>query len=138
MSANTLVKTTQGFVPISSLQINKTHIATQNGKKDQVLGVICSEVDNVSNDSDQIANKWHTELYELDADGVWIKGQSTLKFGGNMKTKGYTIITESGEFIILDETTQKEKVVRDFTDIGYKRIHETYPFVASRLRLFKG
>jgi hypothetical protein len=138
MSANTLVKTTQGFITVSSLQINKTHIATQNGKEDQVLGVICSEVDNVSNDSDQIANKWHTELYELDADGVWIKGQSTLKFGGNMKTKGYTIITESGEFIILDETTQKEKVVRDFTDIGYKRIHETYPFVASRLRLFKG
>jgi hypothetical protein len=139
MSANTLIKTTQGFVPVSSLQINKMRIATRNGKEDQVLGVICSEVDNVSNDYQKNANKWHTELYELnDTDGVWIKGQSTLKFGGNMKTKGYTIITESGEFVIWDETAQKEKVVRDFTDIGYTRIHETYPFVASRLRLFKG
>ena len=45
-----------------------------------------------------------------------------------------TIITESGEFIIWDEIEKKERVVRDFTEVGYKTIHETYPFVASRLR----
>jgi hypothetical protein len=45
-----------------------------------------------------------------------------------------TIITETGEFIIWDELEKKEKLVRDFTDIGYNSIYETYSFVADRLR----
>lgn len=136
MSGNTLIKTSQGFVPISSLQINKSHITNKDGKQYLVLGIICGEVENVS-DSITQNEKWHTELYELNSAGAWIKGASTLKLDGTAITHGYSIITESGEFIIWDDTTQTEKVVRDFTDIGYKRIHETYPLVASRLRLFK-
>lgn len=134
MGANMLIKTTQGFVPISSLNITKSTIVNKDGTEERVLGVICSEVENVSIKTHNNA-KWHTELYELH-NNIWKKGFSSIK-SGNISTKGYSIITESGEFIILDETTQKEKVVRDFTDIGYKRIHETYPLVASRLRLFK-
>jgi hypothetical protein len=136
MSSNTFIKTAQGFVPISSLEINKSYITNKDGNQYLVLGIICSEVENVSENYAQ-NEKWHTELYERDSTGVWVKGVSTLKLGGNILTHGYSIITESGEFILWDETTQKEKVVRDFTDIGYKRIHETYPLVASRLRLFK-
>ena len=74
----------------------------------------------------------NTELYELE-DGVWIKGKSTV-VSGNETIQGMTIITETGEFIIWDEVEKKEKVIRDFTEVGYKTIHETYPFVASRLR----
>ena len=71
-------------------------------------------------------------LYEYVGD-VWIKGKSTVS-NGKETVEGHTIITESGEFIIWDEEQRKERLVRDFTDIGYKSIHETYPFVASRLR----
>ena len=65
--------------------------------------------------------------------GVWIKGKSTV-VPGNDTIQGMTIITETGEFIIWDEVEKKERIIRDFTEVGYKTIHETYPFVASRLR----
>ena len=29
---------------------------------------------------------------------------------------------------------KKEKIIRDFTEVGYDSIHNTYPFVSSRLR----
>jgi hypothetical protein len=136
MSGNTSIKTSQGFVPISSLEINKSYVIGKDGKEHAVLGIIYGEVENVSENSSQ-TEKWHTELYELNGAGTWIKGKGTLKLDGNANAHGYSIITQSGEFIIWDNATQTEKVVRDFTDIGYKRIHETYPLVASRLRLFK-
>jgi hypothetical protein len=134
MSANTHIKTSQGFVPIKALKINESQIINKDGKPVSVLGIIASEVENATSDS----KEWHTELYELATDNIWKKGKSTLNTNGNKTIHGYSIITESGDFIIWDATTQKEKTVRDFTDIGYKRIHETYPLVASRLRLFKG
>jgi hypothetical protein len=46
-----------------------------------------------------------------------------------------TLITESGEFAIWDEQEHREKWIRDFTEVGYQTIHETYPFVEARLRL---
>jgi hypothetical protein len=46
-----------------------------------------------------------------------------------------TLITETGEFTIWDMKDKKEKIVRDFTEIGYKEIHKTYSLVESRLRL---
>lgn len=131
MGHDILIKTIDGFVPISSLTIENSIVINKDGRKEKVLGIIVGEIDNIT-----ITNyngKWHTELYELN-NNVWKKGKSTINSGNN-STIGYSIITESGEFIILDENQQKEKVVRDFTDVGYKRIHETYPLVASRLRL---
>lgn len=136
MSGDTSIKTAQGFVPISSLQINKSYVIGKDSKEHMVLGVIYGEVENVSENYSQ-TEKWHTELYELNGADTWVKGKGTLKLDGNASAHGYSIITQSGEFIIWDNATQTEKVVRDFTDIGYKRIHETYPLVASRLRLFK-
>jgi DNA polymerase III alpha subunit (gram-positive type) len=67
---------------------------------------------------------------------VWIKTKSTV-VPGKDNIEGMTIITESGEFIIWDENEKRERVIRDFTEVGYKTIHETYPFVASRLRTSK-
>lgn len=40
---------------------------------------------------------------------------------------GYHLITESGTFLT------NEGLFRDFTEVGYNRIQETYPFVADRL-----
>jgi len=44
--------------------------------------------------------------------------------------KAYQLVTESGTFII-----GTNMVVRDFTEVGSDRIHETYPFTQSRLNV---
>ena len=54
---------------------------------------------------------------------------------GNNTVYGLTLITESGEFTIWDKEMNKEIVVRDFTEVGYKSIHQTYSFVEARLRI---
>jgi predicted ATPase len=46
------------------------------------------------------------------------------------------LITETGEYIVWDPSEQKEKIVRDFTEIGYDSIYETYSFVEERLRTY--
>jgi hypothetical protein len=57
--------------------------------------------------------------------GEWTRS-TTLAPGESMCT-GRHLITESGTFLT------NQGLVRDFTEVGYDRIHETYPFVASRL-----
>lgn len=121
------VKTKNGFVEISKLLLFGS-VIDRNGVEQRILGVVKAQIDNVLNNN----NKWHTELYEY-KDDIWVKGTSTVQ-RGNKSVCGVTIITESGEFIIWDEDEKKEKIVRDFTDIGHKEIHTTYPMVASRLR----
>ena len=108
---------------------------TRDGQEQEILGVVSAEIDGIEDDN----GLWNTELYEC-VNGVWIKGLSTVKESIESKeiiisACGMTLITESGEFIIWDEIEQKEKIVRDFTEIGYKEIHKTYSLVSSRLRL---
>lgn len=121
------VKTRDGFVRLSEVGLFGK-VLDRDGKEQTVLGIVSGLVKGQNLDG-----KWNTELYELN-DTVWIKGKSTLQ-SGDEDVVGKTIITESGEFIIWDEEGQKEKIVRDFTEIGHNEIHKTYPLVASRLRL---
>jgi hypothetical protein len=134
MSPKIKVKCDFGFIQIEkileSTAIGMNILVDSNGKKQKILGIVLGEVEKV--DKSKTNGVWNTELYELE-DGVWIKGKSTV-VSGNETIQGMTIITETGEFIIWDEVEKKEKVIRDFTEVGYKTIHETYPFVASRLR----
>jgi hypothetical protein len=132
MSSKTKVKTQSGFVSLEDMFIGLKYVLDSKGNKHKVLGIVKGEVDDV--DAAKMGERgiWNTELYELKNE-VWIKSESTV-VPGNDKIEGMTIITESGEFIIWDELEKKERVVRDFTEVGYKTIHETYPFVASRLR----
>ena len=127
LSSNIKVKTHSGFVPMDSIFIGLNYVLDGKGDKYKVLGIVRGEVEGVVS-----AGVWNTELYEY-KNGVWIKSESTVA-PGNDKLEGMTIITESGEFVIWDELEQRERVIRDFTEVGYKTIHETYPFVASRLR----
>jgi hypothetical protein len=122
------VKTVRGFVEISKLNILVDKVVDRYGKEQNILGIVKGLVKNGLDNG----GKWNTELYEY-IDKIWKKGKSTI-IDGKDDIEGVTIITESGEFIILDEDENKERIVRDFTDIGYKTIHETYPFVATRLR----
>jgi predicted ATPase len=51
---------------------------------------------------------------------------TTLRTGSDAQA-GRHLITESGTF------QTEQGLVRDFTEVGYDRIHETYSFVADRL-----
>jgi hypothetical protein len=132
MSSNTKVKTQAGFIPLESMFIGLKYVIDSKGKEHKVLGIVRGEVEDVDEVKMNELGIWNTELYVMEND-VWIKGKSNL-VPGNGKIEGMTIITESGEFIIWDEVEKRERVIRDFTEVGYKTIHETYPFVASRLR----
>jgi hypothetical protein len=59
----------------------------------------------------------------------WIRC-STVKEGTDL-LEGLHLITESGVFQVY-----KGDLFRDFTEVGIHRIHETYPYVASRLYNF--
>lgn len=133
MSRNTKIKTTYGFVPIDRIFIRISNILDSKGNTACVLGAVAGLVENVDAIAMQKRQSWNTELYEL-KDKVWIKSKSTV-LAGKDTIEGMTLITESGEFIIWDEIEQRERIVRDFTEVGYKTIHETYPFVADRLRI---
>jgi hypothetical protein len=132
MSPSTKIKCDFGFVPIESIFIGAKSIVDSKGTKQQVLGVVNGIVENVDKEKTEKQGIWNTEMYEFD-NNIWRKSQSTI-VPGNDVIEGMTIITELGEFIIWDELEQKERLIRDFTEVGYKTIHETYPFVASRLR----
>jgi len=122
------VKTIHGWVPISSLATPFGKVMDRTGKEQDILGIVHGEVEGAEDEKET----WHTEHYE-DRGGIWIKGSSTLRQGTH-RLQGMALITKSGEYIIWDPSEQKEKIVRDFTEIGYDSIHETYPFVEARLR----
>jgi hypothetical protein len=137
MGKNVKVKTNMGFVKLSAILSwwsSKMWLRciTRDGEEQDILGVVSAEIDGIEDNN----GLWNTELYEC-VNGDWIKGVSTVKESKEIKRSacGMTLITESGEFIIWDEVEQKEKIVRDFTEIGYKEIHKTYSLVSSRLRL---
>jgi hypothetical protein len=128
MGKDVKVKTGKGWVRLSEISFPGGTVLDRNGKEQGVRGVIHAEVENVEYGG---VDTWHTELYQ-EMDGVWMKGNSTLSYGDET-IEGMTLITDHGEFTIWDEVLQKEVTVRDFTEVGYQSIHETYSFVAARL-----
>ena len=128
MGKGVKVKTGKGWVRLSEIPFPGGTVLDRNGKEQGVRGVIHAEVENVQYGG---IDTWHTELYE-ERDGVWMKGDRTISYGDETM-EGMTLITDDGEFTIWDEVLQKEVTVRDFTEVGYQSIHETYSFVAARL-----
>lgn len=57
---------------------------------------------------------------------IWTHGKRKSLEG---KLVGYHLVTESGSFKI--GFANENMLVRDFTEVGAKRIHETYPFIKS-------
>lgn len=128
MGRNVLVKTVQGWLPIHTIQLGDD-LLDSNDDVQKVCGVVCGEV----TDSKKEDETWTTELYEWTTN-AWIKGKSSLE-SGTETVHGLSLLTESGEVIIWDPRTKKEKRVRDFTEVGYYAIHETYSYVDARLRM---
>lgn len=124
------IKTPSGFIEIEKLKLFDK-IVDRKSKEQRIIGIINANIDNLEDNG-----KWNTELYEETEDKVWIRGSANFTRGTGCAI-GITLITETGEFIIWDEMEEKEKIVRDFTEVGHTEIYKTYPLVASRLRLFK-
>lgn len=127
MGGNVQVKTHTGWIPISKVEFGQ--VVDRNGKSQNVLGCIKEDIYHAE-DKDGL---WHTERYE-EEQGVWKKSENTVPAGSHT-IDGFALITESGEYIIWDDKEKKEKIIRDFTEVGYEEIHKTYAFLEARLRM---
>jgi hypothetical protein len=88
----------------------------------RVLGLVKGHIEGTS------TGQWSASCIKKEG-GRWIRC-STVKAGTDL-LGGLHLITESGVFQIY-----KGGLFRDFTEVGIHRIHETYPYVASRLSIF--
>lgn len=160
ISNNTKVATKNGNIPIKEIKLHD-RVMSAKGYETYVIGIVDGIIDNSVNPDNgnntyrkyttslllpQNTNNekpWHTELIYFDnSERVWKRMKSTVS--DEMRVvDGKTLITESGDFIIVDQDVEDSKkacdyiTVRDFTDVGYESIQDTYQFVASRLRLEK-
>lgn len=121
------VKTSSGFVPIKDIQLSDL-ILDEKGEAQVVRGIVEGEMEGNSTGDD-----WVGELYVL-KDGAWIRQLSSLS-PGTKKQCGYSLMTEQGTIVIRHPISKEEYVIRDFTEVGYQMIHETYSFVETRLRM---
>lgn len=121
-----LIKTSKGWIPISQILLSDATVLDYTGMPQIVRGVVYGEVEHALEGD----HEWVTESYVYE-EGAWKRSVSTVK-PGSSTVEGRTLITETGTFVIWDG--QKEKIIRDFTEVGYQSIHKTYAFVEARLR----
>ena len=130
IAKDVLVKTLRGFVPIRSIRLLQDGILDRHGRSHRVRGLVYGTVEDAEDNK-----KWVSECYEFE-NAQWRKKPSTVVQGKSI-IEGMSLITESGEFVIWDEIQQKERFIRDFTEVGYDEIHKTYAFVEARLRIIE-
>jgi hypothetical protein len=128
---NVRIKTSQGFVPISSITLSSI-ITDAEGKDQPVKGMIWGTIDNADDTDTIIKGTWITDVY-YKQDNMWKNGKGRVS-KGTTTLQGMSLMTEDGTLTIWDEVSQKELIIRDFTEVGYQMIHETYAFVDTILR----
>jgi hypothetical protein len=112
-----------GWMPIGDIELGQT-ILDRHGAPQRVLGIIEESVYGP-------VGTWHTEWYE-DCEGMWLVRATAGRRGDHVEQRGRALITETGEVVVwYDEAA---RVIRDFTEVGADRIHETYGFLAARLK----
>lgn len=96
------------------------------GQPTKILGIVTGLAEDVD-----VGQEWCTETYAWSVeDDCWRRSRRVGR--GHSSANGRYLITESGTFIRLEKG--QRVIQRDFTEIGYDRIHKTYPYVESRLR----
>lgn len=95
-------------------------VEDMEGRFTRVLGLVEGQVEGRSS----TAATWISACIRK-SEGKWTR-VTTLETGSDMRS-GRHLITESGTF------QTEQGLFRDFTEVGYDRIHETYSFVADRL-----
>jgi hypothetical protein len=121
------IKTPKGNVVANSLEIGET-IYDQYNMPTQVLGIIKTNT-HVSkgeiNDTNWLTNMIYKEH------GIWRRMPSAT-ITELVSVSGINIITEEGSFVVVHNN--KELILRDFTEVGYRQIESTNKCVESRLR----
>ena len=72
-----------------------------------------------------LTDTWFTQLLVENKSGIW------ERISGTPGGKGKMLFTESGTFYAIQNNTPM--LVRDFTEVGHKQIHRTYPYVSTRI-----
>jgi hypothetical protein len=126
----TLLTQKKGIIPIGEIEIGD-FVLDHNNSFTEVFGIYKDSSESVPSSGPNPA-VW--SYYE--GKRVWKHPYEKHSFQNNnehhpeMKLQdGFHLVTESGTFMV------KDLWVRDFTEVGHKRIHETYPFVLHRLNL---
>lgn len=109
-----------GFIPLSSVEIGHK-IRDMDGTFTTVLGIYRGQEDVVFEKSGQY---WYSDSVWWNTSTGW--SQKPLK-GYKITSYGYQLITESGRFQISDGV--KIYGVRDFTEVGWNRLSETYEWM---------
>jgi hypothetical protein len=129
-SENTQVYTPEGYVPIKSL-LPGDWVFDNFGSKIRVNGIVevgKSEVLGavpIGDGNYMSKSVWFHDNLE------WNQPTQIPEF--DVKTeKWYSLFTQTGQFII--KVANQNTFVRDFTDIGPDKIHETYDWVLESLR----
>lgn len=120
----TLLTQKKGIIPIGEIEIGD-FVLDHNNSFTKVLGIYKDSSEFVPSSGPNLA-VW--SYYE--GKRVWKHPYEKYVSHPEMKLQdGFHLVTESGTFMV------KDLWVRDFTEVGHKRIHETYPFVLHRLNL---
>ena len=115
-----------GWMPMGEIELGQM-IMDRHGTPQRVLGIIEEDVFGPMH-----VGAWHTEWYE-DCEGIWMVRNATGSMSEHhMMQRGRALITETGEVKVWYD--EAPRVIRDFTEVGADRIHETYHFLAARLK----
>lgn len=134
IGGNTTIITNRGLIHIKDIKMGD-RVLDANGELSTVLGYMMGKACNIKEDHDDV---WYTNIITYDEDkDIWLIDDNTNMDNGSCNSIGYMLITETGSFTIQHPIKGNFVSVRDFTEVGHDRIHKTYPFVESRLRLSK-
>ncbi len=116
-----VIKKDNKLVRLSEIKIGDI-IADKNGFT-EVLGILETGEENplVSG-----TKEWFSNLLVFDQT-IWKRIEGTKE----TNQSGKMLFTESGTFYLV--CNNEPILVRDFTEVGHKQIHRTYPYVATRI-----
>jgi hypothetical protein len=126
MDPSIKVQTPTGPVPLASIRMGQELELSYN-QSTKVIGIVEGRI------YGQEHPGWMSACIEktyIPTEGVCHRQVTTLP-PSKQPIQGRHLITDSGLFIISQNGVMH--TMRDFTEVGMHRIHETYPLVASRL-----
>lgn len=120
------IQTTAGLMPLASIRMGQELELSYN-RSTKVIGIVEGRTQGEG------SSGWMSACIEktcIPTEGVCHRQVTTLA-KSERSIQGRHLITDSGLFLLSHNGVMR--TMRDFTEVGMDRIHETYPLVASRL-----
>jgi hypothetical protein len=129
---------TKIWTPVGPAEIRGIHpgdvVLDANGKPTIVKGVVCVDGSQVRTAAHLGGRAWISAAAWTSYDKkLWTHPEHCVPAAANGIHEWYSLFTESGTFRLC-EVGAIGLNIRDFTDIGSQRIHETYEWVINSLR----